>query len=117
MKRHRYQFTLEAGQVATIAVDQLGLEFGRALRFRMTSPQLCSGEIATVFDPATGMGTIGATTNTNVPSKFRPAVVGRVGSSPAVVVGIGDTMFGGAHQRNPFERTWGRTLASAGPAR
>jgi len=31
------------------------LEFGRALRFRMTSPQLCSGEIATVFDPATGM--------------------------------------------------------------
>jgi hypothetical protein len=31
------------------------LEFGRALRFRMTSPQLCSGEIATVFDPATDM--------------------------------------------------------------
>jgi hypothetical protein len=31
------------------------LEFGRALRFRMSSPQLCSGEIATVFDPGTGM--------------------------------------------------------------
>ena len=31
------------------------LEFGRALRFRMTAPQLCSGEIAAVFDPATNM--------------------------------------------------------------
>ncbi len=31
------------------------LEFGRALRFRTTSPQLCSGEIASVFDPTTGI--------------------------------------------------------------
>lgn len=30
-------------------------------------------------DPVTGMGTLGATTNTNVPSKFKPAVIGRVG--------------------------------------
>ncbi|MBA3452958.1 MAG: hypothetical protein H0T42_07695 [Deltaproteobacteria bacterium] len=30
-------------------------------------------------DPATGAGTIGTTTNTNVPSKFKPAVIGRVG--------------------------------------
>ena len=31
------------------------LEFGRALRFRTTSPQLCSGDIAAVFDPTTGI--------------------------------------------------------------
>jgi len=31
------------------------LEFGRALRFRTVSTQLCSGEIAAVFDPATGL--------------------------------------------------------------
>ena len=30
-------------------------------------------------DPMTGMGTIGPTSNSNVPAKFRPAVVGRVG--------------------------------------
>lgn len=30
-------------------------------------------------DPMTGMGTLGPTTNTNVPPEFRPAVVGRVG--------------------------------------
>ena len=30
-------------------------------------------------DPATGAGTLGTTTNTNVPAKFKPAVVGRVG--------------------------------------
>ncbi|MBA3464069.1 MAG: hypothetical protein H0T46_29205 [Deltaproteobacteria bacterium] len=30
-------------------------------------------------DPMTGMGTIGTTSNTNVPTKFRPAIVGRVG--------------------------------------
>ncbi len=34
---------------------------------------------AVTVDPATGMGTIGTTTNTNVPSKFKPAVIGRVG--------------------------------------
>lgn len=31
------------------------LEFGRALRFRTVSTQLCSGEIAAVFDPTTGI--------------------------------------------------------------
>ena len=31
------------------------LEFGRALRLRTTSTQLCSGEIASVFDPSTGV--------------------------------------------------------------
>jgi hypothetical protein len=31
------------------------LEFGRALRFRTTTTQLCSGEIAAVFDPATNI--------------------------------------------------------------
>ena len=31
------------------------LEFGRALRFRTTSTQLCSGDIATVFEPTTGI--------------------------------------------------------------
>ncbi|HET9426762.1 MAG TPA: hypothetical protein VFO69_00230 [Allosphingosinicella sp.] len=31
------------------------LEFGRALRFRTTSPQLCSGDIAVVFEPTTGI--------------------------------------------------------------
>lgn len=30
-------------------------------------------------DPMTGMGTLGPTTSTNVPSEFRPAIVGRVG--------------------------------------
>lgn len=30
-------------------------------------------------DPMTGMGTLGTTTNTNVPAELRPAVVGRVG--------------------------------------
>ncbi|MGE0396165.1 MAG: porin [Kofleriaceae bacterium] len=30
-------------------------------------------------DPMTGMGTLGSTSTTNVPSEFRPAVVGRVG--------------------------------------
>jgi hypothetical protein len=30
-------------------------------------------------DPMTGMGTLGTTTSTNVPSEFRPAIVGRVG--------------------------------------
>lgn len=30
-------------------------------------------------DPMTGMGTIGTTTNTNVPAELRPAIVGRVG--------------------------------------
>ena len=31
------------------------LEFGRALQFRTTSTQLCSGEIATVFEPTSGI--------------------------------------------------------------
>lgn len=31
------------------------LQFGRALRFQTTMTQLCSGDIATVFDPATGV--------------------------------------------------------------
>lgn len=31
------------------------LEFGRALRFRTTSSQLCSGDIAVVFEPTTGI--------------------------------------------------------------
>ena len=34
---------------------------------------------AVTVDPMTGMGTLGTTTNTNVPTEFRPAVVGRVG--------------------------------------
>ncbi|MFN0246097.1 MAG: porin [Kofleriaceae bacterium] len=32
-------------------------------------------------DPVTGMGTLGTTSSTNVPSEFRPAIVGRVGYS------------------------------------
>ena len=31
------------------------LEFGRALRFRTPSTQLCSGDIATVFEPTSGI--------------------------------------------------------------
>ena len=34
---------------------------------------------AVTVDPATGSGTLGTTTNTNVPAKFKPAVIGRVG--------------------------------------
>ena len=58
-----------------------------------------------VVDPLTGMGTLGTTTNTNVPLKFRPAVVGRVGINRNKLKGYSEADLEGGSLR------WGAALS------
>ena len=68
-------------EIMTDALHASGITYGNgALWIGSTKGKNAQDPPKTLkVDPMTGMGTIGTTTNTNVPSKFRPAVIGRVG--------------------------------------